>query len=118
MAVTIGPHSLTRAQLVPAKYQGKLRQSVELAHDGSVLASGSTVKDRIYTVRCKLPRAEAEKIANYIENSLRGSAELVSVTDGFGVTRQMRYWDDAIEYSVGGGGFTEIVLVFREERVE
>ena len=117
MSVTIGPHTLTRAQLTPAKYQGKLRQAVDVAYDGSVLVSGSTVRDRLYTMKCKLPRTEAEKIVNYIENSLRGSAEVVTVTDGFGVPRQMRYWDDAIEYQVGGGGFTEITLVFREELI-
>ena len=52
--------------------------SVDVTIDMATLESGSTVRDDLYTIRCKLPRAEAEKIVNYIQNSLRGSAEVVA----------------------------------------
>jgi hypothetical protein len=117
VAVTIGPHTLSSGQLVPAKRRSKSRQQTDTAYDGTVMVSGSQVVDRLFEIRCRVPRVEAEKIDYYIQNSLRYAAETVTVVDAYGVSRIMRYWDDETDYSIGGGGFTELNLLFREERV-
>lgn len=116
MAVTIGPITLPYgAQLVPVKYKSRTRQTAELAGDASVVVSGSNIVERFYAIRCKISRTLAEQLTYYIENSLRFQAEVCTVTDGLGVTRQVRYWDDETDYTTGGGGFTELEMIFREE---
>lgn len=115
MAVTIGPHTLTRAELVPKPYKSRSYQSADVAGDGSVAVSGSQIVERLRTIRCRLPRAEAEKIVAYIENSLRFRAETVQVTDGYGATRTMRYWDGDLDAVTNGGNIVSLDLTFREE---
>lgn len=115
MAVIIGPHTLSRAQLLPAKYKSRTLQTSAVAGDGSVATSGMAITEQLYTLRCKLPRAEARRIIDYIENTLRFRAETCQVTDGFGVTRTMRYWDGELDATYQGGATVELDLVFRKE---
>jgi hypothetical protein len=115
MALTIGPHVLSRGQLTPVKSKSRSYQTADVAGDGSVAISGSSIVERLYMMRCKIPQAEATTLTRYIENSLRFKAETVQVIDGFGVTRTMRYWDGDLDTSVGGGGFADLDLTFREE---
>jgi len=115
MAVTIGPHTLTRGELVPIKYKSRTRQTAQVAGDASVAVSGSSITERFFRIRCKLPRAEAAKIITYIENSLRYQAETVAVIDGYGVTRTMRYWSDEVDATTLGGAIIELDLPFRQE---
>jgi hypothetical protein len=113
--VVIGPHTLSRGALVPVKYKSSSRQTAKVAGDGSVSISGTDLVERFYSIRTRLPYAEAKKLYTYIENSLRFRAETVQVTDSLGVTRTVRYWDGDLDASTGGGAFTETDLVFREE---
>lgn len=115
MALTIGPHTVTRGQLVPVKYKSRTLQSVNVAGDGSVAVTGTPITERLFIIRCRLPRADAAKIVAYIEHSLRYRAETCSVTDGYGVTRTMRYWEGDLDATTHGGAITELELTFREE---
>ena len=115
MAVTIGPHTISRAQLVPVRYRSRSYQTAQVAGDYSVAVSGSQAVERLFSIRCRIPVTEAKRIIQYIENSLRFRAETCEVTDGYGVTRTMRYWDGDLDAATNGGSITELDLTFREE---
>lgn len=115
MAVQIGPHTLTRGELLPAKRKSSTMQSALEAGDGSVRVTGTPLIRRFFTMRLTLPRAEAKRLTDYIENTLRMRAEVVTVVDGFGFSRQMRYWDGDLDWTHRGGAVVDLELVFREE---
>lgn len=111
----IGPHILSRGQLVPAKHSGKSKQQVFEAGDGSVVVSEANYVARHFQVKARLPYAEAMQLKAYIENGCRFSAEVITVVDGKGVSRQMRFWDNDCEVIERAAGLCEIDWPFREE---
>jgi len=111
----IGPHTMSRGQLIGspiiAKTPGKANED---GAGGVVVAEGNFVA-RYFNYKANLPRSEAEKVAYYIENSLRFWGEIVTVVDGFGVSRQCRYWKDEIRWTPIGGDMVSVDWPFRVE---
>jgi len=114
-AVKIGPHTLSRGQIVPFRHSSKSAQQVQEAEDASVTVVGGGPARRFFSFKVKLPRAEALRLKDYVENSLRFRAETCQVTDGYGVTRTMRYWDDDVIVDLAAGDQASIDWLFREE---
>lgn len=118
MSVTIGPHVLTRGMLSPYPYKSSSPQEVEIDGAGGVVVTEGNFIERFWEIRCRLPRAEAQRLILYIENSLRYSAETVTVVDGLGVSRLMRYWGTRrgqLEAQMEKGVMVTLNLMFREE---
>jgi len=112
--MTIGPFTLSRGRLIPAKGSIETASDPIVASDGSVGGADDLYQTRMWEARLKLPRAEAANLVAYIANGLRFWRETVEVTDS-GITRVMRYWSRKVSWEQRGGEIVELTLPFREE---
>ena len=110
----IGPFTLTRGSLTPYDEEGRTRQNVMEAEDGSIY-----VHDRTATkfIRCKvkLNRTEANAVAGYLENGARYAAEAFTLKDDFNIQWNVRFWGGRVKRRSIASNVVELDLMFRVE---
>ena len=115
MAVQIGPHTLTRGEIYPKRFKSDTPGAARVAGNGSVSVVEGNYVNRYFWIIARLPRVEAMRIKNYIENNLRFRAAVTTVVDGYGVSRRARYWKDSVDLIADKGDYVRLELRFREE---
>jgi hypothetical protein len=112
----IGPFTLSRGQLLPARYEGTTPQGRIIAADGSpVIVEHPYAKEEFLRVKVKLPKIEADTIAGYLEDGVGFARETTTIEDGYGKTFVVRYWDKRVRRTVVASNVVELDLLFRKE---
>jgi len=116
MAITIGPYTIQRGEILPMDRESQTDQSVEEAEDGAVyvvekdfdvMFLKASIKDSLNTV---------ESLVYFLRNGVRYSAVPFFITDGFGRSWNVRYWGGKnIKWTMVGANLFSMSLVFRVE---
>lgn len=110
----IGPYTVSRGTLVPYEMYSQSQQARIELMDGAVCVA-EDVDAQFMKATFRVPLEEAMNIQGYLRNSVRYSAEAFTITDDFGASWSVRYWDSKIGATVIGGSITEMVCLFRVE---
>ena len=115
MSITIGTITIVKGDLVPRDDEYRSRQSRQVDGDGGVVVQEAAFTEYFFTAKLKASVRDIETLAAYIKNTLKFSANTVTVIDGYGDSRTMRVWQDKLPRRTVVAGIAEMTLLFREE---
>jgi hypothetical protein len=110
----IGPFVLTNGSLIPYDEEGRSRQNVIEAEDGSIYVQDRTAA-KFIRARIKLNRTEANAVAGYLENGVRYAADAFTLKDDFNVQWNVRLWGGKVRRRSIASNVVEMDLMFRVE---
>lgn len=115
MSITIGTITITKGDILPRDDEDRSRQSRQVDGDGGVVVHEAAFTEYFFTAKLKATVGEIEVLAAYIKNTLKFSANTVTVVDGYGTSRTMRVWQDKLTRRTVVAGLAEMTLLLREE---
>ena len=116
MAITIGPYTITRGEILPMERESRTAQNVEESEDGSVYVVERDYDEMFLKSRVKDSLSNIENLVYFLRNGVRYSAVPFFITDGFGRSWNVRYWGGRnIKWTMIGASLFEMNLVFRVE---
>ena len=110
----IGPHTVTRGEILPYHEKTTTRQkTIEASDDSVVVIDRPPVKVKQAVLR--LPRDEANKIHDYLVNGARFAATPFTLVDGYGTSWTVRLWSKTIDQKIISSDYVEMKFLFRVE---
>lgn len=115
MSFKIGPHVVSRGALIPYEDKWRGGQMVQEDGNGGVIVSGKNYNVRFFRAVIRIPRDEALRIGGYLANNVKLTGTIITLVDGFGTTRSVRFWDNEVSMLSIASDLVEMDLLFREE---
>ena len=115
MSITIGTITIAKGDLVPRDDEYRSRQGRQVDGDGGVVVHEPAFTEYLFTAKLKGLKDDIEDVAAYIRNTAKFSANTITVVDGYGVSRTMRYWGDTVKWRIVVSNIAEMTLLFRQE---
>jgi len=115
MSFKIGPYTISRGALTPYTEDEESDQIRQKDGDGGVVVTGVPYKDSYFRALIRVQRNEAIAIGGYLANNCKFAALPLTLVDGNGITRLVRFWDKRIRKKYLAGGMVEMDLLFRAE---
>ena len=116
MSLKIGPFTVSRGALIPYNETFETDQTKMKDGDGGAVVVSRPYVNTMIRVTIKVPRDEARMIANYLAHNVKFAGLPLTLVDGLGTTRTVRFWDDKVNKKyLAGGSLVQMNLLFREE---
>lgn len=114
----IGPYTVSRGSLIPYTVERRASQTRRKAADGSITVVEKPDRtERYFHTKIKVPRAEANKIADFLETGVGYARDTFTLVDGFGTSFTVRFWDGRVRERFVASNVVELDLLFRREVV-
>jgi hypothetical protein len=111
----IGPYVVARGSIAPEDLDFEVDDVRQLDGDGRAVVTTVPYVERILNVTVKGTREEIDCIAGYLAYNARFGQNIITIVDGFGVTRSVRVWQNKLPVKHLPGGLASLEVAFREE---
>lgn len=114
----IGTVTLSKKAILPVATRVSRDQSVFVGGGGEVRARNRAAEDRFITYIIKnVPRVEVADLDSFLTgiSGANFKGNVISVTDDWGTTRSVRWWDSRLDYTERVGRLFDLKLTFRIE---
>jgi len=115
MSFQIGPYVIERGALIPYNDEATSDQVKQIDGNGGVVVTEATFTERFIRAVIKVSKAQADYLDGFLTNGVRFAGEYFTLVDGFGVSRNVRFWDRKVNRKSIASGIVQMDLLFREE---
>ena len=115
MSFQIGPYEVERGALIPYTDETETRQVKQIDGAGGVIVTEVPYKERYIKAVIKTSKQQADLIDGFLTNGVRFASTIFTLVDGFGVSRNVRFWDDKVKRKSIASDIVRMDLLFREE---
>lgn len=115
MSLKIGAYTVERGALIPYNDTAETRQVKQVDGDGKVIVTEYPFKERFIRTLIKVPKEQADCIDGFLTNGVRFAGSIFVLVDGFGISRNVRFWDKKVIRKSIASDTVQMDLLFREE---
>ena len=115
MSFQIGAYVVERGALIPYTDEAGTDQVKQIDGDGKVVVTEALFTTRYIKAVIKVTKEQADAIDGFLTNGVRFAGEIFVLVDGFGTSRNVRFWDKKVQRISIASDSVQMDLLFREE---
>jgi hypothetical protein len=115
MSFKIGAYTIERGALIPYTDEATTNQGKQIDGNGGVVITETPYTERYIRAIIKVSTEQADYIDGFLTNGVRFAGEYFTLVDGFGVSRNVRFWDKKVKRKSIASGIVQMDLLFRLE---